>query len=231
MSAFAAAALVVMGAVHGPTSAQTLRRLEIDRGSSYIAVKTGTAGLLGFLGHEHGIVATEWSASICADAERPEALRGSITVPVESLRIDTAPALAAVGIDRGVDEEQRDELQTKMTSPRFLAAAKHPEIRFEVASVEMHDRGSGTLRGELTLRGTTRRVSAPFTLSQPDPSRGIVEGSFRVRQTDHGIEPESIAGVVKVADAVEVKFRIVAAIGSPCPRRTEARAGGVAARR
>jgi hypothetical protein len=35
-------------------------------------------------------------------------------------------------------------------------------------------------------------------------------GEFAVRQIDFGIQPESIAGVVKVADPVTIRFDVIA---------------------
>jgi hypothetical protein len=35
-------------------------------------------------------------------------------------------------------------------------------------------------------------------------------GRFQVKQTDHGITPVSVAGVVNVKDALDISFTIVA---------------------
>jgi polyisoprenoid-binding protein YceI len=190
------------------------RRVEIDREASFIAARTGKAGLLGFLGHEHGVLATAWSAAVCVDPRDLASFRAEVTVPVEALRIDTAAALDAVGLERSVEDEQRRELQAKMTGPEFLAADQHPRLRFEATALELQRGERGVIRGTLTVHGVERQVSVPVTLSGLAAGEPVVEGSFEVLHTDHGMEPESIAGVVKVADAVEVTFRLAGAVTS-----------------
>ena len=37
-----------------------------------------------------------------------------------------------------------------------------------------------------------------------------VRGTLTVRQSDFGTKPESIAGVVKVSDPVDIRFKLVA---------------------
>lgn len=50
------------------------RELAVDYERSMLVAKTGKAGLLRFLGHEHGIVPGSWSAQVRFD---PEDLAGS----------------------------------------------------------------------------------------------------------------------------------------------------------
>jgi len=200
-----------------PAAASTLRRIELDADASVIAARTGRAGVLGFLGHEHGVLARGWRADVCADPADPASLRGTITVPASELRIDTEAALAAVELEESVGPEQREELQQKLTGPRYLDAGAHPEIRFEVGSARLEDHRSGVLAGTLRLVGRTGEVRIPVEVEGLATERTEVRGSFELRQTAYGIEPESVAGVVKVADAVEVRFRLVGRITrTPC---------------
>lgn len=183
------------------------RRVDVDRKRSFFAARTATAGLLGFLGHEHGIVATEWDAEVCLDPASPSGARAAVRVPVEGLRIDTAEAMTKAGLDRHVAAEQQRKLQSKMLGPSVLDAANHPWMRFELASVELLIEGTGRITGTLEIHGVRREVTVSL--------RGVlaerrleVRGELEIRQTDFGIQPESIAGVVKVADPMKIVFAV-----------------------
>lgn len=63
---------------------------------------------------------------------------------------------------------------------------KYPEIRFTSSSFEKVGAGY-TVKGRLTLHGTTREVSIPFTFKR-NGEDGIFEGRFVVNRNDYGIE-------------------------------------------
>lgn len=182
---------------------------EIDPRESWVVAVTEKAGALGFLGHRHSVLVTRWTAEIDWRPDEPGASRATVTVPTAALRIDTERGRELAELGAGPSADDVAELQEKMLSAQNLAASEHPEIRFEVTGVERTGGGDLDVEGRLTLRGRSRTVRFPVTV---EPGRGgaatYFSGSFTVRQTDFGIEPESIAGVVKVADPVEVRFRV-----------------------
>jgi len=203
-----AGVLAALGAAAEP------RPVELDRERSWLAARTGTAGLLGFLGHAHGVVAETWDARVCLDPEQPARSRLEIVIPVEGLRIDTVRALELAGLDRESDAEERAELQAEMTGPETLDAARHPEIRFRMTAFEPGADGTGRARGELTIHGVTRAVAAPVRVAGLDRGAFEAEGRLEIRQTEFGIEPESVAGVVRVADRVTLRFRLAGTLGA-----------------
>jgi polyisoprenoid-binding protein YceI len=82
---------------------------------------------------------------------------------------------------------------------------KFPEVRFVSTSITPQDGGRFQLRGDLTLHGTTRPVEFPLTVSNAHYA-----GSVKLKQTDFGITPVTVAGgTVKVKDVIEVVFEIV----------------------
>jgi hypothetical protein len=65
-------------------------------------------------------------------------------------------------------------------------------------------------RATLSLHGVTRERVVPVTV-EPLAEGGLrIAGIVTVRQSDFGIEPESIVGVVKVSDQVDLHFLLVA---------------------
>ncbi len=194
-------------------------RLEVDFERSYIGVSTDKGGFLSaFVGHKHGILATEWSADICLDRQNPQSSTAAITVSTPSLKIDIPEARRVAGLNLGgPGPKDVREIQQKMFAPQNLAAEGHPEIQFRTTSVERKSEGTLVLKGPLTIRGKTQLVSVPVAFTQLDTGSFRFSGTFAVRQTDYGIKPESVAGVVKVKDKVSIRFEIHAQVAaSPC---------------
>lgn len=191
------------------------RALVVDQGRSYIVATTGKAGLLRFLGHQHAIHATEWTADLTFDAEDPARSRLRLHVPVRGLRIDTERAVALAGLTSRPSADTVRELQEKMIGPRFLEAARFPEIIFESRAVARA--GEGTLRvaGSLRLHGQTRPVTTDVRVTRVDAVAYRFMGELAVRQTDYGMKPESVAGVVDVADEVVIRFDVTAGLAGP----------------
>jgi polyisoprenoid-binding protein YceI len=192
-------------------------RVEVDHDESFFAARTGTAGALGFLGHDHAILATRWEADICIDPASPSDVRARVRIPVAALRIDTREALDRVGLDHDVDAEQQRTLQAKMLGPSVLDAAKHSAIRLDVTSAERAGEGSGKITGTLELHGRRRDVSTAVH-GVLTPRRVEARGELRIRQTDFRIAPESVAGVVNVADEMTILFALTGRItDEECP--------------
>lgn len=190
-------------------SAGTQEPYRVDHERSYLLAVVGVAGVLSNLAHEHAVLATDGDAEICFAPDDVRRSHVRFSVPTESLRIDTPRARELAGLDPSwPDDDTRADLQRKMLSERFLAADRHDTLAFESRKVS----GSADelwLEGDLTLRGRTNRVAFPVQVTRGEDGLHL-RGGMTVKQTDFGMEPESIAGVVKVADAVEVRFEILA---------------------
>jgi polyisoprenoid-binding protein YceI len=102
-----------------------------------------------------------------------------------------------------------------MLGPRFLDAAQFPEIVFESQAVQSAGEGMLRVRGSLTLHGQTRPVPTVVWIARPDAASYRFSGEVMIKQTDYGVKPESIAGVVDVADAVVIRFDVTARPAGP----------------
>ncbi|MEW5850782.1 MAG: YceI family protein [Myxococcota bacterium] len=183
--------------------------LQVDHSQSFVVARTGVEGALRTLGHEHGILATAWSADITFDAENAAATRVQVSVPVRELRIDTPDALQRAGLTKGPSEKDVRKLQDTMVN-RFLEASEHPTITFRTTEVVVEGPEQVVLVGPLTLHGHTQTVRIPARVQSIADGGVQVEGSFTIRQTDYGIQPESILGVVRVSDPVRIRFSVTA---------------------
>jgi len=79
-----------------------------------------------------------------------------------------------------------------LLSPDFFDAERHPEIRFESTEVRPNGNDEVAVDGDLTIKGTTRRISAAGRVGKPgvDPSgteRIAFELEAVVDRTDFGL--------------------------------------------
>ena len=189
-------------------AAASPKKLQVARERSYIVAITHKAGLLRFVGHEHGILVTAWSADVNYDEANPAASRIALTIPTRALVIDSAEARSKAGLkQQGPSAEDVQKLQRKMLSDKGFDAQKYPEMTFTTTAIEPQAAGQWVLQGLLTMRGMSHQVTIPVTISRQQEMLNVV-GRFSIHQTMYGIKPESIAGVVKVADEVEIRFDI-----------------------
>ena len=208
--------LILVPSVLGAASV----RFTLEPSRSHLYVVTHRAGALGFLGHEHAILATEWSADLCFDPAAPAAppVRAEITVSTKGLRIDTDEGRRLAGLKKGPGPGDVKKLQAKVLSAQNLAAESHPSIRLAATSVTGGAGGNMEVRGTFTLRGVSDAVRFPVTVERQQGGTVRLSGRFRLKQSTFGIKPESVAGVVNVADPVDVHFELLAKpAGEGCP--------------
>src|SRR5260370_18018043 len=120
----------------GQASAQPAG-LQVDPDRSFIIAIAHKAGLLSGIGvgHEHGIVATSWSAMSCLNEANPAASRVMVTISTASLRIDTPDARRLAGLApsgpraKGMQEIRRTTIGADMSD-----GLHSPDIRFATTS-------------------------------------------------------------------------------------------------
>ena len=183
--------------------------LHVDGAASRIYVVTHRTGLLSFLGHEHAILAQKWTADVCLDEPTHAASRATLTIDARTLDIDADSARALAGLGGGPSDKQRTQIYAKLHGAKGLATAQYPEIRFETVSVSEAGGGRLLIRGRMTIKGVTRDFDLPVKAEPHASGQMHFVGKTSFRQSDFGIRPESIAGVVKVADIVDLHVSIV----------------------
>jgi polyisoprenoid-binding protein YceI len=182
---------------------------DIDRAQSYIIAITDKAGLFSFAGHKHGILAREWKATVAFDPQQLAGSRAEVRIPVASLVIDSPEALQLAGLKGGPKPEDVAKIQKQMLAAENLGAAQYPEIVFVTRTVAPQSQNF-TLRGALTIRGKTNDIAAPVQVERMPDGAFRFTGEFTIKQSDYGIKPASVGGVVKVKDEVKVRFVVVA---------------------
>ena len=174
----------------------------LDPAHSRLAIEVGKAGLFGFAGHEHQVVAGTFRGTATFDPERLAQSSVDLTFDAGALRVT----------GKGEPPEDVPQVQATMVSPTCLDAGRFPTIRFVSRSVTAAGAvgpsgGDLVLPGELSLHGVTRPLTIRVHLAVTGPTLEAT-GATTLKQTDYGITPISKAGVVKVKDELTLSWRI-----------------------
>lgn len=147
--------------------------------------------------------ATGITGTVTFDPANPGAARGKIVVETKSLRVPNAM------------------MNDHLMGDTWLGAKAHPEIVFELESLsdvsESDDAFEGTAKGTLTIRGESKEISAPVTLTYLEDAMGkrmpnakgdilVVRSKFTVNRSDFGINSGNNED--KVSDEVELRLSL-----------------------
>ncbi len=196
-----AGCLAVIVAMAGtPARGAAPRTFQIDPARSRFVIDVGKAGLLSFAaGHAHEVETRAIEGSIQFDPQAPLASTVRIQIDSASLRVT----------GKGEPPEDVPKVQEIMLSERVLDVRRHPAIVWQstaVARATAADTYSVT--GRLTLRGRTLSLAVPVKVEVAGDTL-TATGRSTIKQTDYGITPVSVAGVVKVKDELEISFTVV----------------------
>src|ERR1700731_1769898 len=122
----------------------------IDTQKSTLTIHVGKTGAISGFGHEHEVRAAIHNGT----AETGSHPAVEIHVDTRQLRV----------IDKDASEKERAEGQRTMLGPEVLDCERHQEIVFSSTASESTAQDRWTLRGNLTLLGQTRPVTAQVTL-------------------------------------------------------------------
>lgn len=192
------ASIAVAGFLRPPSSVD--RVFDVDAAQSRATIDVGKSGPLSLVaGHAHEVDAPGIRGTIRMAAAGS---RVDLTIPVTSMTVAAAHESA----------DDRPKIQQTMMSGEVLDATNHPTITFRSTSVQVQSQTAravdALVEGRLTIRAETRMVSVPVHVDL-DGAMLTAGGRLDVRQTDYGIKPVSVGGVVAVKDALEITFRIV----------------------
>ncbi len=156
---------------------------------STITIHVGKAGMFSGFGHSHTVVAPVERVAVDARAMKVE-----LTVASRKLKV----------MDTEVSDKDRAEIQRTMLGPRVLDSERFPEIHFQSSRVQKTGDRLYRVSGVLELHGVRKEIAFDVG-GGPQQYRG----KTRLKQTDFGIQPVSVAGgTVKVKDELELEFDI-----------------------
>lgn len=120
-------------------------------------------------------------------------------VTASTLSVDIDPALIDTGIEK---------FDTHMRGSDLFDVENHPEITFRSTGLSLDTAYSGTMTGDLTIKGVTKSVTLDVTLNRaaPHPFKGTeafgISASGEVMRSDFGIS----YGVPAVGDKVSLQI-------------------------
>jgi polyisoprenoid-binding protein YceI len=170
---------------------------EIGPVTGALTLHTGRSGFGAMVGHDLVIEVMRWHGTVRFDADRIDASTVEIVVDATSLEVleGSGGAVPLLAINKS-------EI-VKTINSKVLNTKKHREMRF-VSSAVVGSGGSYTVRGNLTIAGTTRPSELAITLERA-PARLRATISTSVVQSDFGIKPYSaMLGALKVRDRIDV---------------------------
>ena len=173
----------------------------VDASRSHLRLELERTGLMKFMGHVHHIEAPVAEGQVQVTEGIPA--RSSLRLRFEAAKLFVIPGSEPAGDIPAVEE--------RMRGPEVLEVAKYPEIVFASTSVKSQPQGASRFRlvvsGTLTLKGRSFPVEIPLEAQRADG--GIdAKGELFLNLRGIGIEPPSVAGVVKVADRFRLEFEI-----------------------
>ncbi len=185
-----------------PARAAT-RAYVVDAAQSQVRVHVGKAGAFSFAGHKHEVAAPALEGRVEADAENLAASAVALTFQAGALTV----------LAEGEPEGDAPKVQEAMRGPKVLDAARFPAVSFKSRSVAGRASGPGRydlqLAGDLTIHGVTRALTLPVHVEVAGDTL-TATGEAVLRHDEYGLQPVSVAGVVKVKNEIGVSYRIVA---------------------
>jgi len=131
----------------------------------------------------------KFDAQVAFDPKKPEG--GSV-----ALRIDTASA--GFGIPMS---------DAELPKAPWFDAAHFPQATFQSSSVKALGGGRFDVAGKLSVKGSSRDVVVPLTLSQSG-GKTIATGAFVIKRLDFRIGDGEWKDTSMVANDVQVRFRL-----------------------
>lgn len=145
---------------------------------------------------------------------------GTINYNAEDVTRSTVEFTATIeSIDTGVDARNKH-----LKTADFFDAAKYPAMTFKSTSIERRGKEGYMLNGDLTLKGVTKQVSLPFTMTGAikDPwgnTRFGIEAHTKINRRDFGINygNQLPGGRLDVGNEVTINFQLEAMKPEPKP--------------
>ncbi len=171
-----------------------VRTVEVDASSAECLVYTEKEGLLSKVAHDLKIRVTKvslaWDGKTLTARFDPRSLR-----VVDAMLKGRENPVA-------LSDSDKKKIEKSIVAD-VLHARKHRSIAFESSEVVSEGKGY-RIKGELTLHGVTRPISAKV-----NPSAGRWSTRLSINQPDYGIEPFSaMLGTLKVKPKVRVRLSV-----------------------
>jgi polyisoprenoid-binding protein YceI len=133
----------------------------------------------------------KFTATISFDPSKPETAKAQLTVDLSSTDL---------GLPEVNDEAKK---------PDWFNTAKFPNATFVASGLKSLGGNKYEVTGKLTIKGITKDITVPFTLTPQAGGNALAEGSFAIKRLDYKIGEGSWSDTDTVANEVQVKVRLL----------------------
>ncbi|BBI99066.1 polyisoprenoid-binding protein [Ferrigenium kumadai] len=130
----------------------------------------------------------KFTARVAVDPAKPET--GTARIDIDLASIDTG----------------NDDANEEVKGKAWFDIRNHPTAGFISSRVDNVGNGRYEVLGQMTIKGKTMSIRAPFTLTQQAGTL-LIEGMFPLRRLDYGIGSGIWSDTDTVADEVQIRFR------------------------
>ncbi|MER1968908.1 YceI family protein [Castellaniella sp. GW247-6E4] len=130
----------------------------------------------------------------------------------QSLSFDPAnPEAATIAIEVSLASIDAGyaEANAELEKEEWLALSAHPLATFTSSKVAALGDNRYQVTGDLSIKGVTKEVAAPFTFKE-DGDSGVFEGGFTFQRADFGVGEGQWKNFGIVANDIHIGFRVVA---------------------
>jgi len=99
------------------------------------------------------------------------------------------------------------ETEAELAKPDWFSTKQFPQATFQSSSVKALGGGRFDVAGKLSVKGSSRDVVVPLTLSQSG-GKTIATGAFVIKRLDFRIGDGEWKDTSMVANDVQVRFRL-----------------------
>jgi polyisoprenoid-binding protein YceI len=178
------------------------RTFTVEPDQSRALIEVGKSGAFSFAGHTHEVEAPLTSGIIHLDTD---------DAAHDDVRLEFSAASMRV-TGKGESASDVPKVTATMLSDAVLDVNRYPTITFQSTKVTAKGPAAAldlSVTGSVTIHGKTQTVSAPVSVKFAG-ERLTAAGRFVIKQTDFGITPISVGGVVKVKNELSITFTISA---------------------
>lgn len=200
--------MATVGILAASTASAGAIRYELDPQDSllYLTVFKDTSVIASGMSHDHAVRAAAWSGSASIDPADLSSCDVRVSVPVSALVVDEPWMRQLAGLEGTLPDGMKDSVRKNMLSEAQLNIEEHPSMTFRSSGCT-----ATRITGDLTIRGVTRRVEVPATLSASGEGLSLT-GELTIRATEFGFAPFSaMMGAMKNRDDMRLRVTLIGA--------------------
>jgi polyisoprenoid-binding protein YceI len=165
--------------VETPPVVETVKPVLLEGATHTADVVASTLTWKGFKpgGFHNGSLSIKEGAVI---ADSTGIKQGSFVIDMTTLKVLDIPA----------DSEDNAKLTGHLSSPDFFDTTNNPTATFIFKEVETKGKNT-SLKGDLTLKGISKPISVPVTISEADGITTLKAAPFKIDRTEYGIQFKS----------------------------------------